>query len=124
VSEWHLANAGDVQGPLSTEAVIDGLAAGRIPPSASAWREGMPGWQRLDAIPELRKAINVRGFDAMPRKQLLRLGLLSAGSGVLLLTSNLVRMASGHEVHPAWAGVAGGVMAPGVLMLWKAWRRK
>lgn len=120
---WMIAHAGPVSGPLTTAELVRAVLAGRVPRSASAWTEGMPAWIPVTEIPEVRAALG-RGFDGMATRQLLVLGGLSVGSGLLLFIANVVRALAGHEVGPLWAGLAGAVMAPGALMLWKALRRR
>ena len=121
---WHIAHAPSVPGPLTTEELVASVRAGRIPPGASAWTEGMPQWQRIEDIPETRVVLGTRVMDAMPRRQLLLLGTLSTGTGVLLFFANVLRSLAGHDVGALWPGIAGGIAAPGVLMLWKAFRRR
>lgn len=122
---WHLAHSPGEAGPLAGAQLAEAVRSGRVPRTASAWREGLPGWIPVTDVPEVASALErTRGLDAMPRRQLLLLGGLSVLSGGLLFIANMLRALAGQEVGMLWSGLAGGIMAPGVLMLWKALRRR
>jgi uncharacterized RDD family membrane protein YckC len=50
---WYYAKGAQQGGPVSGDRIGSLLATGKLSPSDMAWREGMPGWAAIDAIPEL-----------------------------------------------------------------------
>ncbi len=68
---WFVADAAGEAGPLAPGDAIDRAvrAAGGDLAAAGGvevWREGMPGWARLDAVPELESALARRRSPAGP----------------------------------------------------------
>ena len=51
---WYVVVARKRRGPLSTAQLAEELQAGRVPPDAWAWTEGMDEWVPAGEIPELR----------------------------------------------------------------------
>jgi hypothetical protein len=51
---WYVVVARKRRGPLSTAQLSEDLQAGRVPPDAWAWTEGMEEWVPAGDIPELR----------------------------------------------------------------------
>lgn len=51
---WYVVVARKRRGPLSTAQLSEDLQAGRVPPDAWAWTEGMDEWVPAGQIQELR----------------------------------------------------------------------
>jgi hypothetical protein len=54
--DWFVHSNGQQQGPLSAQQMSQMIRAGAIAESDLAWREGMPQWDVVGAIPELAGA--------------------------------------------------------------------
>jgi hypothetical protein len=50
---WALSVEGKDDRELSTDELIQSIATGVVPPQAIVWRQGMPDWVAVTAIPEL-----------------------------------------------------------------------
>ena len=46
---WHYSIDGAAHGPVSEDALIEGVRIGRIPGSALVWSAGMSSWEPLPA---------------------------------------------------------------------------
>jgi uncharacterized RDD family membrane protein YckC len=51
--QWYYVSRGEQVGPVPAEAVRQAVAAGRVSGADVVWREGMPEWVPLAAVPEL-----------------------------------------------------------------------
>ena len=120
---WLISRDGRQEGPMSEAELGTALTEGRVQPATLAWTEGMPEWLPLSRIKEFRGALAKRGMGSMPRNQLILMGSLSVGGGMLVFLLALLAALRGRG-NPIMPGVAGGVMAPGVLMLWHAFKKK
>ncbi|WP_175485543.1 GYF domain-containing protein [Pseudoxanthomonas sp. GM95] len=47
MTQWYTSNGGPPEGPLTTEAMVAEIRAGRLLPQHLAWREGWPQWQPI-----------------------------------------------------------------------------
>lgn len=52
-ASWHVARDGESAGPLTTEAIAAGLAAGSMTGETLVWQVGMESWSPLSDVPEL-----------------------------------------------------------------------
>jgi hypothetical protein len=50
---WHYIQNGSTHGPIPEEQLRELIASGALLPSDQVWREGMGGWNSIQAIPEL-----------------------------------------------------------------------
>jgi hypothetical protein len=63
---WYVVVARKRRGPLSTAQLVEELQAGRVPPDAWAWTEGMDVWVPAGEIPELRPRPVVQRIAPQP----------------------------------------------------------
>ena len=52
-SAWHVAVAGQTQGPYSIEQLVAAITSGQVQSDTMVWTAGMPSWSRADQIAQL-----------------------------------------------------------------------
>lgn len=52
-ASWHLAVAGQTQGPFVAEQLASGIASGQVKASTLVWSAGMAGWTPAGQVPQL-----------------------------------------------------------------------
>src|SRR5437868_3331012 len=52
--EWYVTNSEIVVGPVDTNLLMRGVAAGRVPDDCMVWRHPWPFWRSLSAVREVR----------------------------------------------------------------------
>ena len=50
---WHIAVAGQTQGPFSDTQLAGGISQGQVTPDTMVWMAGMAGWMRAGDVPQL-----------------------------------------------------------------------
>ncbi|HEY2587817.1 MAG TPA: DUF4339 domain-containing protein [Tepidisphaeraceae bacterium] len=63
--DWFVHCNGQQQGPFPAQQVAQMIRNGAISEGDLAWREGMPQWSAVGAIPELARAIGAGGMPAV-----------------------------------------------------------
>jgi len=53
---WHVAHAGQKEGPISTSEVVRRVRSGALRPDDLCWRKGMGNWAHIRDIPEFAVA--------------------------------------------------------------------
>ncbi|MEM7249459.1 MAG: TIGR00266 family protein [Acidobacteriota bacterium] len=66
MSSWYVAVGQRKEGPLDEASVMEGLAAGRWPKTALAWKEGLPEWAPVSEIAAFKGALAMAG-PSMPQ---------------------------------------------------------
>ena len=56
MADWFYSNDGTQHGPVSEMEIKSLIASGKIRPGSNVWREGMPQWLPLSAVPELNQS--------------------------------------------------------------------
>ncbi len=51
---WYVTNGELVVGPVSTNLLVRGVAAGKVPDDARVWREPWPFWRAISSVREVR----------------------------------------------------------------------
>ncbi len=77
---WHVAVNQKAQGPLTIAAIQALVDAKEVTATCLAWKKGLAAWQKIEALPELRDALQ---FAAAPAPAAPRGGTLKTGAAHL-----------------------------------------
>jgi len=66
MSTWYIAVDGQSTGPVSSEAIRQGLADGRFSETTLVWRDGFKDWQPIGKVPELSSPVSASATPPPP----------------------------------------------------------
>ncbi len=64
--QWYAELAGESRGPFSNPEIRALVQKGQLTSESLVWREGMPDWALLDAVPELAVVVMPRAAEHLP----------------------------------------------------------